>query len=476
MSLEDIGLLKGLASSARGREELEKLREENASLRSDIQANSEYIGELQKELNELKKGAEVVNNDEFARIKKELADSMIHSAQLEKAVQYLRSKLEEVKTDREILSDELLAIRENSSEVDNFEENNQELVDLVNERTQQLAHLEREVAQLKEEVILNIQEVRGFGEQWEELEETLTSHPVNTEANEKLEKKVLELKVELERKYEEALAWKEKYEEISGRPQEPAVDPALQEKMKFLEGQRLDLEARLKVLNEQLREKESIISSNVQRKSFQDEELQQFKRRIQTLEIQINEREVERKTLQQHLAKKVREFAQLNEKYEEQKRVNAQQQAKINGTQTKIAELGNAMQAKQEQERRLETKLNEVIKGTEVQLRRADEELTLLKTKVENLEHENRELRQVKEKYLQMAKFFSNSPADFEPPEKKDLEPIARPVEQKEEVVLPPKPSAPPLPSQTQRREPERDLFYQNNADNGSYKTNLFDS
>jgi len=87
---------------------------ENQSLREDLIADSEYIAKLQKELKLAKEHPKETRSDrgDIDRFEKELNESKFHAKQLEKGILYLRCKLDEANTDKELLNQELLQSRE----------------------------------------------------------------------------------------------------------------------------------------------------------------------------------------------------------------------------------------------------------------------------------------------------------------------------------------------------------------------------
>lgn len=85
---------------------------ESLSMKEDLAADSQYIALLQKELKQAKENQKEQDlPGELEQIKKELEESKFHAKQLEKGILYLRCKLDEAKTDRDLLNQELLQNR-----------------------------------------------------------------------------------------------------------------------------------------------------------------------------------------------------------------------------------------------------------------------------------------------------------------------------------------------------------------------------
>lgn len=471
---EESEKLKELVSVSQERDTLKKrmqaLLHEYEGLKEDLLSDSEYIAQLQSDLAEAKKSQrntseenEQVNliQEEKEELQKKLSEVHLHAGQLEKAVQYLRSKLEEANTDKELLGEELHEMQEklevinqeqkdirlNSSEFEKLKSEKTELSKELGEREKNLFALEKEVEALKETIVLSIQEAKGFAEQCSQLaNQQQHSEQEEHKLKQQLEsqaKKVTDLECQITQAKCNEVSVQEAEEKVSQLEKE-IIEKERLHKEELTKGT-IELESKIKFLEEQIREKDESINSHQRKQIQHDEEKRELTKTIDTLRIQLKDKESETKVAQQHLAKKVKEYTLLNNRYEEQKKTHTEIQGRLNTAQSKVAELGNALHAKQDLEQRLEARLSETIKTSETQARRWEEQINRHKFRVQELEKEAQELYQVKEKFRKMESLFSDktmaveskpAPLPIEPP--RSPEPLPSPPSPKDLFAPPP--------------------------------------
>ncbi len=130
-------------------------------------------------------------------------------------------------------------------------------------------------------------------------------------------------------------------------------------------------------------------------------ECQQFKNLLEESEARL-------KVAQQHLAKKVKEAALLNEKLEEHHNHLIDLEQIVEDQKTQLAQLQTHVDLYQKQEKRLQEQLHEALKGTESQVAKWEEKYFRMYDKWQESENRIRDLKKFEEKHQQMQSLLAN--------------------------------------------------------------------
>lgn len=131
-------------------------------------------------------------------------------------------------------------------------------------------------------------------------------------------------------------------------------------------------------------------------------EKQNLSKELLDLQSEKEQNDARIKIAQQHLAKKVKETALLTEKLEEQKIQLSQLHGQYESAKNKISEMHLTLEMQTQQEKRIEENLLDSLKSSEIQTRRWEEKYFQMCDKWQESEAENKELKQLEEKFHQM--------------------------------------------------------------------------
>lgn len=122
----------------------------------------------------------------------------------------------------------------------------------------------------------------------------------------------------------------------------------------------------------------------------------------------IEEKEHEIRIAQQHLGKKIKELAILNEKHEEAQKYTLEQQKALNESRFKLNAFQINLDTHIEQEKKLQEQILEMTKAAEIQTKKWEEKYFQMLEQIKQLELHNKELKNVEEKYAQMQSLLNN--------------------------------------------------------------------
>lgn len=384
--------------------------------------------------------------------------------QLEQIIPYLRDQTSEANLETEQLREQLdeaqkkvkaveQELAENKQDAQQKIEYLQQILEEQNQQGQELEtvvsttsshHLRRELEVIKRTLAQGNQEAKALEERYVEI------------LNEKigLEHQCKQLQQQLEHQSSNLTAFQEQLHEIEDHKKNLEISLQAKER-EWNENcqQREELEKRIESLNKLVKEKEFIQDKYEQLKEEwkqlsesleeaiemraqaeqhltqleaiavnQESQLQEFAQQLQILnqekgtlefereqiKILLDESEMRLKVAQQHLAKKVKEAAMLNEKVEEQ-HINLTDFAQtIEYQKTQLAQLQASVDLYQRQEKRLQEQLHEALKGTESQIVKWEEKYFRMYDKWQESENRIRELKKFEEKHLQMQSLLAN--------------------------------------------------------------------
>lgn len=232
------------------------------------------------------------------------------------------------------------------------------------------------------------------------------------------------------------------------------------------------LDGQISHLTGQLKEREEQIEKRGAESNFHKQELQKVREQNLHLQTALQDKEQQIKTAQQHLAKKMKEIVQLNDRIREQEFAGSDTKSRLEGALSKISEI--------------KTQFDTVEREKNLQIVKLEDNLKKWQDKAEEIHHKNQEMTQrlkelapMKEKYLHMqnvfgklGNMFMNQGQSIEEPSRLFDEP---PVPQKTVPKSSLKEEVEGTPARKQERSEEADLFSQMSSHSKRFKESLFE-
>jgi hypothetical protein len=174
----------------------------------------------------------------------------------------------------------------------------------------------------------------------------------------------------------------------------------------------LDLRLRAE---KQLTHLENVVKEQEQNLQNCYQQIDQLSHSKQELEVQteqlrtlLEESEARLKMAQQHLAKKVKESALLNEKLEEQQTYLFDLNQTVDVQRNQLSQFQASADLYQKQENQLREQLREALKNSEVQIEKWEQKYFQMADKWQESESRSRELKKFEEKHHQLQSLLSN--------------------------------------------------------------------
>lgn len=180
------------------------------------------------------------------------------------------------------------------------------------------------------------------------------------------------------------------------------------ERLEESEEARAQAELYLTNLQEASSKQEEQINSFTQELQIVQEERKNLEAERDQIKISLDEGETRLKVAQQHLAKKVKESALLNERVDEQQNNLTEMAQTLEQQKTQIVQLQANVDLYQRQEKRLQEQLHDALKGTESQVAKWEEKYFRMYDKWQDTENKIRELKKFEEKHHQMQHLLAN--------------------------------------------------------------------
>lgn len=333
--------------------ESQKLHEEELQALQNQQLTlKELLKKLQDELKPLREQAAPPHSDMVAGRQR--------LEQLERTIPHLRSCVEGANLETEQLREQL------------------------NQAQKRVKNVELEMAdsqQVAQREIEHLQQLLKVSQQQGEQPETVVSPTFSHSLRQELEV----IKRHFDNENQETKALEVRYIEI------------LNEK--------IGLEHQCKQLQLQLEHQSSNLNS-FQTQLHQEKQALEYERDQQ--KILLDENETRLRVAQQHLAKKVKEAALLNEKVEEQQVHLADFLQNFEIQKTQNSQLQASLELYQRQEKRLQEQLHDALKGTENHISKWEEKYFQIYDKWQQSEDKIRDLKKFEEKHHQMQSFLAN--------------------------------------------------------------------
>lgn len=282
----------------------------------------------------------------------------------------------------------------------------------------------------------------------------------------KIEMTDLKTKLNEERKVQEAFKEKWKMESAQNKQELQNSYENLAEKENHLKQLRLELE-------EQIRTHQD---DQLKLESFERDKTQLFQKLEEAIALK-EEVENRMKVAQQHLAKKVKDNALLNEKVEEQANYIQDLNNQLVVVNQKMSEAQQAYDLQLQQEKRLQDQLRETLKFAEGQISKWEEKYFHLYERWQEADKKNKELKGMEEKHAQLQNVLSTlgNVMGIASAAEQQVEPIAAvpPAEASPKIVIAEVPAKEtPLAS---FEEAETNLFEHASTGPSRRKQTLFD-
>lgn len=356
-------------------EECLSLREQQETLKNLLQEAQTHTTKLQKEL-----------------------DSALQRLQ---ASEYLQSELDSERQKFKILKEEfdLLKVQASASQMradelsqmlngdaqvslGKLQQENEKLVEQATDSSRRSEQLDRVIAFLRE----RLQESQL------ELEQVKQEYGTAVSAKELLQQQADELQTSVEELNKTLTKEKTEKEQLLGQVSETRNQLELAQQNLDLLQQQVTHTAQTEQELAAWRSKFDLLAL----------EKQNLSKELLDLQSEKDENDARIKIAQQHLAKKVKETALLTEKLEEQKIQLNQLHNQYESAKNKISEMQLNLEMQTQQEKRIEENLLDSLKSSEIQTRRWEEKYFQMCDKWQECEAQNKELKQLEEKFHQM--------------------------------------------------------------------------
>ncbi len=352
------------------KQELELAQKKIICLQSELSGNRQHHERQGKELRELS------GNITDSSLSVTLGDS-------------LRKELEVIKT---MIFEDSLSFEKKYTEV------LKEKIGLENQLKDQLRQLEHQsnnLTSFKE----SVQASEGLKKQ---LEESLKEKVKLLEERKVHESEMEEKVARLTLLSEDTLDLRDKYESL--KDEWRSLSDQLDESIEF----RIRLERHLAELALVGEDREAAAAEqNIQLVRLIHEKEEAFDSLVE-LRCLMEEREDQLKTAQQHLAKKVKEVALLEERLEELLNLYQESRLELDSSSGQITHLQIELDGFQSREKGLRDQLHETLKSNESQSSKWEEKYFHMYDKWQESEAQIRELKKLEEKHLQMQTVLAN--------------------------------------------------------------------
>ncbi len=424
-------------------EEIESLRVQQNTLKEILKKSQEELHQLKKEANKQEENTHSHFEKDYSFLNHQLEITSLEAEQLREEVKDFQNKiraLEQELAENQYNSQKEIDQLKQTLEDQKLHDDNLETV--VSENSTH--RLRREIEIIKQTLLDNANETKEL--------ETRYLNTLNEKTE--LDHQCKQLKLQFENQSANLIAFQEKLHAVE--TQKHNIELHLQaKKAEWIEScqQRQELNIRIESLNAIAKEKDFIqdkyellkeewkqaverleeaIDERVRTHNDlhqlegiaanQLTQLQEFNEQVQLLNQEkdilesekeqlrtlLEESEARLKVAQQHLAKKVKEAALLNEKLEDTQTKLQDFNQIVENQKSQIAQLQASVDLYQRQEVRLQEQLHEALKGTEGQILKWEEKYFKMYDKWQESENRNRELKKFEEKHLQMQSLLSN--------------------------------------------------------------------
>ncbi len=394
------------------RERQQEAQLELAQLRDEFQGSQESLQHLQGQL--LSSQMQFNQADESLKhTEKEKAEALEDLSLLHVQMDKLKSLIEKHQIENQVEKSRFAALEmANGSK----SKENRELKQQLQDKIACLASFEKEILLIKQTLVRALREAKEIEAQYRETvqEKILAVSKIHhfQQQIEKYRETENAGKMELHKAKDRIIHFEALQKELEARMRQQAT--ASTQEVETLKNSLLEKENHVTALQFQLNQK--------------IEEIHLFKNNLSHHQQKQQETESELRAAHQHLAKKVKEMAVLEEKFQSQQR-HIEEQEKIHmQDQIKLAEFQTALELQKQQQARQESQFQERLKASDALQSKWEEKYLSLHENCQKTEIKLKELEKTEERYKHLQGLVSNlgtvigstSPI---PPEKETLSP-----------------------------------------------------
>ena len=278
-------------------------------------------------------------------------------------------------------------------------------IELINEKNLVENHLKQLQQQLERQSVSLItlnEHAEGLNQQKRELELTLQAKTGEISEIQEHNRRIEQKLQELEQANQLKTTLQDGYEQL--KEEMTLLSERLEENCEA----RLRAEEQLEALQSMTKKQQVQLLDQEKKVTDFEHERKQLQQEVQRLCQQVEETEGRLKIAQQHLAKKVKEMAILNEKLEVQQTDLLEHQELIKSAKTQMNQLHASVDNYQKLEKKLQDQINETLKSTEIQVAKWEEKYFRMYDKWQESDDRIRELKKFEEKYHQMQSLLAN--------------------------------------------------------------------
>ena len=421
------------------RERSEEARLETKQLEEDYQKSQETITSLKEQLQDFER-KQIQNENLLKQMEKE-------KGELKEEIEILIKQFEELKQKIKGLETDLTQAIHSKTELhDLYESTSQQKENALKELEDKSAHydrLEKEVLLIKQSLVRGLREVKELDSHYQEtVQDRMTTAAKLIQSHHHIDRQKEQYDL-LQEKFEAAL---ESNREANRRME--LLQRLLEEEQFKAEKIRENHSIEMGLLDANLRSKEESFEAYRQQMVELRKDNEKLENELEDKRDDLKEKENELTQAQQHFAKKVKESAILEEKYEEQRRLFQELQQAMTQGKVKIAELQTSLDYQIHQQKQQQDQWQEALKNAELSQSKWEEKYFYTYDKWQTAEARIKELEKIeeKQKHLQgilsnLGSFFGNQPPplpnDLLKPEtetKKKLEPESSPMPEEKPV------------------------------------------
>ncbi|MCE5316219.1 MAG: hypothetical protein LLG04_02495 [Parachlamydia sp.] len=400
---EENGLLQGQITTLREKLILgeQKYRQLESHLKE--MQNRKFDGVDQTLAEQMRQMENSLERERGERLKSEslLQESRKHAEQLERATQFLRERAEAANLELNQLRGDFQNMQTSFDQCDDQLKSARTENDQLLDRNKSLERLEQELNRVKQTLIRALREAQEMELQHQAVVEEKVGligkcRQMQGQLDKEREQKdLINTRLETEKAThtelrEQVVLWQRE------------CDKTKREAEEGLELQKTRLEEEKALV----RQREASILDLQRQVGLLRHEGEKVRDEMALTSAEISDKEKEMQEAQQHLARKVKEVAELEIRCEGRQRQNEELQQILNDSKVRIAELQTGCDMHEAQRQRMQEQLQEAIKAYEALQAKWENKYLALHEKWQNAEGRLKELEKLEERYKQLQGFF----------------------------------------------------------------------
>lgn len=390
-------------------QDIKTARNENLELSKAIKEAKTHGEQLERALKLLRDRSQEAQLElnqyrDESRRSQEAITNLTEQLKLEQSkIRDLSHELEIVKTEKkenqeelEILQGQFSALKakilSDQDEIMTLKREKAELEQSLNEKSSLLSQLETEVFSIRNSLTKGMSEAKNIEARHLEL---INEKAVFYNRSTQLQKLFEQQKEEIQTLQQQLLQANNREEDLKRENHQLQVGLATkhQDSLKEQQQRLQELELHLHKHQDHLRQKEQQIEGYTNQISQLTQEKYKLEEALSNMTRQQDEQEARIKVAQQHLGKKVKEVALLNEKIEDQKHLVAESQDSINQLRSKMNEMQFSFDMQLQQEKKLQEQLHETVRFSESQIIKWEEKYLQAYEKLKTLEEKQQQMQ-----------------------------------------------------------------------------------